>query len=148
VSCIAISPFQGLPPKKDGFGPRPLAWALLVRPFGARFGISSASTPGVQQKVWDTLCPRERVNTQFSTADLLAPVFCYQPSAICYLPSSFCLLISNFCLRPPAHCSPPSPRPVAISSGAQDPTGRRIEFSQLPRLRSSAPARRRVRNRE
>jgi hypothetical protein len=34
-------------------------WTSLevVRPFGARFGISSARTPGVQQKMWDTLSP-------------------------------------------------------------------------------------------
>ncbi|MGD1103989.1 MAG: hypothetical protein ABSA59_18225, partial [Terriglobia bacterium] len=36
-------------------GPRPLAWAEVVRPFGARLGISSISTPGVQQKMWDTI---------------------------------------------------------------------------------------------
>ncbi|MGD1104762.1 MAG: hypothetical protein ABSA59_22180, partial [Terriglobia bacterium] len=34
---------------------RPLAWAEVVRPFGARLGISSISTPGVQQKMWDTI---------------------------------------------------------------------------------------------
>jgi hypothetical protein len=32
-----------------------LAWAEVVRPFGARLGISSISTPGVQQKMWDTI---------------------------------------------------------------------------------------------
>ena len=32
-----------------------MAWAEVVRPFGARFGISSISTPGVQQKMWDTI---------------------------------------------------------------------------------------------
>jgi len=35
-----------------------LAWAEVVRPFGARFGISSARTPPVQQKVWDMLIPQ------------------------------------------------------------------------------------------
>jgi len=34
-----------------------LAWAVLVRPFGAHFGISSARSPGVQQKMWDMLSP-------------------------------------------------------------------------------------------
>jgi hypothetical protein len=36
-----------------------LIWTavLLIRPVGARFGISSARTPGVQQKMWDMLNP-------------------------------------------------------------------------------------------
>ena len=37
----------------------------IVRPFGAHFGISSARTPGIQQKMWDMLrgrreAPHER----------------------------------------------------------------------------------------
>ena len=45
--------------KRNGFlGPRPLAWAVLVRPFRAHFGISSARTPGVQREMWDTLSPK------------------------------------------------------------------------------------------
>jgi len=52
----AISPFQGLRAHGRGFpDPRPLAWAEAVRPFGARFGITTASTPGVHQKIWDTI---------------------------------------------------------------------------------------------
>jgi len=31
-------------------GPRPLAWAEVVRPFGARFGVSSISTPVSSKK--------------------------------------------------------------------------------------------------
>jgi hypothetical protein len=34
-----------------------LAWALLVRPFGARFGSSSARTPRVQPKIWVKINP-------------------------------------------------------------------------------------------
>ena len=55
TSQNAISPFQGLRPQKGrGFGPRPLAWALIGCPFGAGFAISAASTLDVQQKMWDT----------------------------------------------------------------------------------------------
>ena len=47
---------SGLAARREGvLGPRPLAWAEAVRPFGARFGITTASTPGVQQKIWDTI---------------------------------------------------------------------------------------------
>ena len=56
-----ISPFQGLrSPKGQALGPRPLAWALLDRPFGAQSGIICVCTPCVQQKMWDTLSPGER----------------------------------------------------------------------------------------
>ena len=41
-------------------GPRPLAWAVLGRPFGAHFGISNARAACVQQKTRDTLSPRGR----------------------------------------------------------------------------------------
>jgi hypothetical protein len=35
ASRHAVSPFQGLHPKKRILAPRPSAWALLARPFGA-----------------------------------------------------------------------------------------------------------------
>ena len=55
-AAILFRPFRGSAKKRTGFlGPRPLAWAVLVRPFGAHFGISSARTPGVQQKMWDMI---------------------------------------------------------------------------------------------
>jgi hypothetical protein len=52
----ALGQPQGLPLPCDYFTPS-LAWAVLVRPFGTRFVITTASTPGVQQKIWDTLSP-------------------------------------------------------------------------------------------
>ncbi len=42
---------------KGVFGPGPLAWAEVDRPFGARFGVTAATTPGVQQKMWDMPSP-------------------------------------------------------------------------------------------
>ena len=42
---------------RDVFRPRPLAWAVLGRPYRARWGVGNARTSGVQQKMWDTLSP-------------------------------------------------------------------------------------------
>jgi hypothetical protein len=44
-----ISPFQGLHPKKRILGPRPLAWALLARPFGARPTLRTATRSSGQE---------------------------------------------------------------------------------------------------
>jgi len=37
--------------------PRPTAWAVLGRPYRARWGVGNARTRGVQQEIWDTLSP-------------------------------------------------------------------------------------------
>ena len=56
---MIFRPFRACCPKKDGFSD-PGRWPglLLVRPFGAHFGISSARTPGVQHEMWDMLSPK------------------------------------------------------------------------------------------
>ena len=48
------TPFQGLTTSGDTLQPRPLAWAVLGRPFGAE-----GTDPGVQSRKagWDTLSP-------------------------------------------------------------------------------------------
>jgi hypothetical protein len=51
---VALGRPQG-PPLQLDFFTASLAWALLVRPFGAHFGIRNALTPGVLQKMWDML---------------------------------------------------------------------------------------------
>ena len=61
--CLAKAYFalSGLATRRRGvFRPRPLAWAVLGRPYRARWGVGNARTRGVQQKIWDTLSPRER----------------------------------------------------------------------------------------
>jgi hypothetical protein len=58
---VALGRPQGPPLQRD-FLTASLAWALLVRPFGAHFGMSSAGTPGDQQKMWDMLSPRRDAN--------------------------------------------------------------------------------------
>jgi len=58
--CLAKAYFalSGLATRtRDVFRPRPLAWAVLGRPYRARWGVGNARTRGVQQKIWDTLSP-------------------------------------------------------------------------------------------
>ena len=62
----AISPFQGLLPKGGwALGPRPSAWALLGRPYGACFRSSNARTSGVHQKC-GTRSAQGRGNLEFA----------------------------------------------------------------------------------
>ena len=59
--CLAKAYFalSGLATRtRDVFRPRPLARAVLGRPYRARWGVGNARTRGVQQKIWDTLSPK------------------------------------------------------------------------------------------